>query len=152
MSLIESPTSLEAATPHGVLLVVSTLAVYLAMGGHRLLVTSLAFSFEQLPLTALPVGQGPLLEAFLRISASVLAVALAISLPIWLALLLVDLGLGLLNRVAPRLEVFFLAMPAKVLMAALVLVGMLSTAVGVLTHELQTADAWLRVMVGWFSG
>jgi flagellar biosynthetic protein FliR len=50
----------------------------------------------------------------MRLTSDMIVTGLQVSLPVVGALLLTDLTLGLLARVAPQIQVFFLGMPLKI--------------------------------------
>jgi len=54
------------------------------------------------------------LETMLKMTGQLIAAGIQMALPVMGALLLTDFTLGLLARVAPQIQVFFLGMPLKV--------------------------------------
>ena len=100
---------------------VQTLVVlFLALGGHRVFLVAFAHSYAVLPLAAFPepaLGLWPATEWILSLTGNLLAVALALAAPALAALFLADVVLGLMARVAPQIQVFFLGMPLKALLA-----------------------------------
>ena len=82
---------------------------FLAINGHLLLFSVLADSF-----TAMPVGAGAGV-AFWKTLASwggyMIYAALSLALPVVAALLITNLGLGVLSRAAPQLNIFAVGFP-----------------------------------------
>ena len=66
-------------------------------------------------------GMWPFFDLMIRVFADLLRVALAISAPVLLATFLTDLALGMINRVAPQVQVFFISMQIKPAVTVLVL-------------------------------
>lgn len=90
-----------------------TLALFFALGGHRVLLDALAESLVAVPLWGLPrVGQGSA-WALIGLTADLFSVALKLAAPVFVVLLLLDIALGLINRVAPQIQVFFLSLTIK---------------------------------------
>jgi len=87
--------------------------VFIAGGGHLLLIQALAQSFH-----AFPVGPEPF--AFLRAAqpqvwgAEIFQAGLWVALPLITLLLFVNLSLGVVSRVAPQLNVFAVGFPLTV--------------------------------------
>jgi flagellar biosynthesis protein FliR len=52
-------------------------------------------------------------EFFARILSDVFRIAVTLAFPIGLVCLLADVAFGLLNRVAPQINAYFMSMPAK---------------------------------------
>jgi flagellar biosynthetic protein FliR len=96
---------------------VQTLVVlFVAVGGHHLFLIAFADSYASLPLLTVPAPQAgflPALEWVLRLTGDVLRIGFALAAPALVALFLADVALGLMGRVAPQIQVFFVGMPLK---------------------------------------
>jgi flagellar biosynthetic protein FliR len=89
-----------------------TIVVFVQINGHHLFLSGLHDLFVAVPVGAVP--QVPLnAEALVAIVTAVFAAAIKMVLPVIAALLLADLGLAVLARVAPQLNLFTLGFPAK---------------------------------------
>lgn len=137
MAEVMVPQMEGRATPLGDLLYQFTICLVFALGGHRVYITTVAMSFELFPLTSEIAWQGGgfslFLDSVMRIGGDILLIALSISLPAQAAVFIVDVVFGLLNRVAPQLNAYFMAMPVKA-MGALMLVLISMT---MITHKLE---------------
>lgn len=111
-------------TPTATLLLYWTVVMFFALGGHRLVLMALARSYVVLPLAELPQLDGvvALVRFCIRMAGELLLMGLALSAPVLGSLLLADLSLGWLNRFAPQLNAYFVAMPFKALLGLAVLV------------------------------
>jgi flagellar biosynthesis protein FliR len=97
--------------------------LFLTLNGHHIVIETLADSLVAIPLDKFPTfsnGTWPFFDLMTRVFADMLATALALSAPIVLAAFLTDLGMGAINRVAPQLQVFFISMAIKPLVAAVI--------------------------------
>ena len=117
MAEVMVPEMEGRATPVGDIYYQFTLCLVIALGGHRVYIESIANSFDRFPILS-PVewqSQGFLnfIEAVLRMGGDVLLIAVGLSLPCVAATFIVDVVFGLLNRVAPQLNAYFMAMPVK---------------------------------------
>ena len=72
--------------------------------------------------------------------------SLKLALPIMAALMLADLGLGLLSRVAPQFNLFALEMPAKMMLGLLALALSLPVLVPRLAALFRTAPSVMTMM------
>ena len=54
-------------------------------------------------------------DVMARISGDILLVAVTLTMPVAIVCLIVETAFGLLNRVAPQVNAYFMAMPAKVI-------------------------------------
>ena len=133
-SMAESlvPQSGTRASPVADLYLQLAVVVFLALGGHRLVLAALARSYEVVPVTTFPsaAGLGALALATVEMTGQMLLVAVGLATPVLLAAVLTDLALGLVNRVAPQLNAFVLGMPAKALVGAVLVLVTLSLVAG----------------------
>jgi flagellar biosynthetic protein FliR len=97
--------------------------LFLTLNGHHIVIETLADSFVSVPLDTFPKfssGVWPFFDLMTRMFAQLLAISLALSAPIVLATFLTDLAMGAINRVAPQLQVFFIAMAVKPLVSVVI--------------------------------
>jgi flagellar biosynthetic protein FliR len=135
------PQSGTRASPTGDLYLQLAVVLFLAGGGHRLVLAALGHSYAVVPVHALPtaVGLEALAAAAIDLTGGLLAVALGLAAPVLIAAILTDLALGLVNRIAPQLNAYVLGMPAKALAGAAVLLLGLSVVAGELAAGGPTA-------------
>jgi flagellar biosynthesis protein FliR len=88
------------------------LLVFVQMNGHHIFLAGLHDLFDVVAVGSVPLVPGTA-ERLAVVSGALFAAALKISLPVLAALLLADLGLAVLARVAPQLNLFALGLPAK---------------------------------------
>jgi flagellar biosynthetic protein FliR len=95
------------------LLVVVTL-LFLAMGGHLMIVQLLAESFTRLPIAATGIGA----DGYFRVvawGAEMYAGAVLIALPALALLLVVNMIIGVMTRTAPQMNIFSVGFPLTLL-------------------------------------
>lgn len=97
-----------------------TTLIFLAMNGHLLMLQVLAESFRLLPIGTMPLGAGGF-AAFLAWSSTLFATGLLLALPLITALLIANLAMGVLARVAPQLNIFAVGFPVTLLAGFVVL-------------------------------
>jgi flagellar biosynthesis protein FliR len=94
--------------------------LFLSVNGHHMLLNGVAESFRALPLGTFTAGAG-LLDGVLVLSSRIFVIALQIGAPIVGAVLLSDLGLALLSRTIPQMNVFVLGFPIKMALGMILL-------------------------------
>jgi flagellar biosynthesis protein FliR len=118
-SRIFNPALGEGGSAFDQIFVMTATMVFLVINGHHLVLIALQKSFEVLPLISpLPFNN---LEAVMVTTSTMIATGIHLALPVMTALILADLTLGLLARVAPQVQVYFLGLPVKVAVALLAL-------------------------------
>src|SRR6202035_1192483 len=104
---------------------------YLAINGHLVLLRPLAESFQTLPIGAAHIDKNVLLSVVLW-GARVFESGLLIALPAVIALVIVNLALGVVTRAAPQLNLFGVGFTITLLCGFFVLIvglGVLMTGV-----------------------
>ncbi|MDU2066170.1 MAG: flagellar biosynthetic protein FliR [Sporomusaceae bacterium] len=96
------------------------LLVFLATNGHHLLLTALLDSFRLVPVTHVVFSKS-LAPYMVDLVAGFFAIALKISLPVLVTLLLLDIGMGILAKTMPQMNIFMVGMPAKILIGLFML-------------------------------
>jgi flagellar biosynthetic protein FliR len=90
------------------------LVIFLQINGHHLFLAGLYELFGVVPLGGATLSGGTI-EQLTALTAGVFSAAVKMALPVIAALLLADLGLAVLSRVAPQLNLFAIGLPAKIL-------------------------------------
>lgn len=99
------------------------IVLFIFIGAHRFFIGALLQSFDFMPALTFPkfsAGWSPAAELIVMMTASVFSIGLQLAAPALIALLLTDLFFGIINRVAPQVNVFFLSMPVKMIIGIIV--------------------------------
>ena len=123
------------------------LLVFVQINGHHLFLIGLMQLFELVPVgevTRLPGS----LDTLVALSSGLFSAGLKLALPVLAALLLADLALGLLARVAPQFNLFALEMPAKMLLGLTALALALPVIVPRLAALFRTAPSMMTAIAG----
>jgi flagellar biosynthesis protein FliR len=99
-----------------------TVVLFLTLNGHHFVIQAFADSLVSIPLDQFPRfshGAWPFFDLTMRVFGDMMRIALAISAPVFLSAFLTDLALGMINRVAPQVQVFFIAMQIKPMVTVL---------------------------------
>jgi flagellar biosynthetic protein FliR len=122
------------------------LLIYMAVNGHLLSLAALAESFTLLPISATPFAAKGL-SAVLTWSAAMFSTGLLLALPLVAALLIANLALGVLSRVAPQLNLFAVGFPVTIVSGFVVLALSLPLFGTALQHLFDDAFAVLRRVI-----
>lgn len=102
------------------LLIIATL-IFLGVGGHMLIIGIVLRSFETFPVGVAFVT-GDNLAAVIEWSAMIFLGGVLLALPVMVALLLVNTGVGVITRAAPSLNIFAVGFPVFFLTGYAVLI------------------------------
>jgi type III secretion protein T len=117
------PSTGSETTPMGSLFTQMTILLFFTSGGFFLFLSGMYESFRVWPInTFWPRFDPEFAHFFLTRLDDMMGLAFLLVSPILITLFLSELGLGLINRFAPQLNVFFLAMPIKSGVGLLILI------------------------------
>lgn len=101
----------------GTLLGMLAVAVFLAIDGHHVLIRALSVSLATYPLGQFATDFN--WAAFVAQSTAMFAFGLALAAPVMISLLFVDLGMAVMARSMPQLNVFVMSFSVKILLGLL---------------------------------
>jgi flagellar biosynthetic protein FliR len=120
------------------------LLMFISIDGHLMLIHALAESFRLYPVSVgmdLPMG----FDRLLRLGSDMFAIALTIALPFLAVMLLTNVVLGVLARVAPQLNIFAVGFPMTILVGLVTLFVLLPYVETPLRSALERALAvWMN--------
>jgi type III secretion protein T len=137
LSSVINPSLGEAASIFGILFTQLFMTLFFFNGGFNQLLETLYHSYQQLPPGAGITFDKAWLDLLLAQWEMLCGLVVNFALPAVAIMLLVDMALGLINRSAQQLNVFFLAMPLKSVAVLFVLMISLWASVDVITHGQQ---------------
>ncbi len=148
MSAVFNPAMSVQSSLFGLLFSQFLCALFFISGGINLHLSVLYDSYHYLPPGNSLTFNQPLLD-FIKVEWQTLYhLCLSFCLPAVLVMVLADMALGLLNRSAQQLNVFFLAMPIKSLLVLLLLIVSLPYA---LHHYLVESERLYQHVGEWFA-
>tara|TARA_B100000989_G_scaffold115369_1_gene84827 strand:+ start:347 stop:1117 length:771 start_codon:yes stop_codon:yes gene_type:complete len=108
--------------------VICSTLIFLGLGGHVLVISLLLESFMLVPIGSV-IELQQLLELTIEWSAMMFLGAILIGIPLMASLLFINIGLGIITRAAPALNIFAVGFPAMIL-AGIVLLSLSMTSIG----------------------
>lgn len=111
-SLIDPATHTQSAMMGVVLNLIAVMAFFL-VDGHHMIIRGLAYSFEQIPLG---VGLSTInIDVIIKQFGYMFIFAVMAVAPALFSILLLDVGLAVMARTMPQVNIFFVSMPLKIL-------------------------------------
>lgn len=92
---------------------VLAMLVFLSINGHHFLIMAIQKTFEIVPLDTFALSTA-MVDRLALLTSQMLLISAKIAFPMLAALLLADVALGIIARLAPQFHVFFLGLPLKV--------------------------------------
>lgn len=112
------------------------IVIFLSLGGHLLFMKAVIESYDLLPVLSLPQARPDFLamsEEFIRITGTVLLIALQLTAPILICIFVVDVILGIMSKTAPAINVWELGFGVKGVLGVVIFF----LALGVMTTEIE---------------
>lgn len=129
----------------GTALSMLALALFFALDGHHMLVRGVAYSLERVPPGSMPSNWS--LAPFVEQFGAMFIFGLTLVAPVVFTLVLVDVGLGIVSRTMPQLNVFMLGIPAKIIVGLLVFAGTLTALAPVMARVFGSVFSfWQRLL------
>lgn len=128
------------------LIVLSTL-IFVGMGGHAMVLGLVLESFRWLPIGQSLMNQDAY-GLIVRWSSMIFLGGLLLALPVMVALLFINIGLGVVTRAAPSLNIFAVGFPAMIIAGFIVLFVSMDSIGGRISWLWVQGFATLRTLLG----
>ncbi|KLU60386.1 flagellar biosynthetic protein FliR [Peptococcaceae bacterium CEB3] len=128
-------------------LVLATMLL-LATNAHYYLIAAMVKSYAYVPISpaGLPLG----IPFFVRLVSEIFALSVQLSMPVFGAMLLSDLGVGLLTRAVPQINVFSIIFAVKIIFGFILLFMAMPLFAVSISHLFNTSMDWLlQLYRGW---
>lgn len=111
--------------------------IFLALGGHHMILSSLIDSFRAMPLgDAIPTGAVG--EWFIKYTAFAFVLAVKIAAPVMLTIFLIEISMGVLARTMPQMNIFIVGFPLKIF-TGLLMVGISLPAFNLVLNKIMSS-------------
>jgi type III secretory pathway component EscT len=117
--------------------------LYVVAGGHIFFISAVMDSYHLFPPTGALPGAALLHASFLKMMLAIFVLMVKVVAPAVVVLLVSDVVLGVANRAASQMDVFFLGLALKPAVAVLVAALSLYSLAGVSREAFQGYHAWL---------
>lgn len=97
----------------GEVLFYGSIMIFIIINGHHHLINAIVTSFSVIPIGKYVVNK-PLLDLIIFMSASVFTIAVKIAAPILVSFFLIHIAEGIIAKVLPQVQVFFITQPLKI--------------------------------------
>lgn len=105
--------------------IITGIVILFATGMHHLFIRGMVETYELFPVGAIP-DTGSMAELVARAVSSAFAVGIKIAAPFLVVSVLIYVGMGVLSRLMPQVQVFLLALPLQILIGLMLLSMILS--------------------------
>jgi len=121
---VMDPTSGQQAPLIGSFLYNLAIIYFLVVNGHHILIAALFESFSRIPLDGL-IWNAALADFIVNITAGVFLVGMKIAMPVTFSVLIVNVGMGILARTMPQMNIFVVGIPLHLTIGSFMLMMLL---------------------------
>jgi len=122
------------------------LMIFFIINGHQYVIRALAFSFQIIPIGEFKASE-QLFNLIIKYSSMVFIISIKIAAPILVSFFLIHIAEGILARMIPQMQVFFVTQPLKIGIGFLLLITILPVYFYVIKNLLQDFEDKLYVLV-----
>lgn len=152
MASVLDPTTGEQTSPFGLFFQQALVTLFFTSGGFLVFLGALFQSYLVWPIGSFVPVLSPNFSAFfLTMADNLMRTAVVLAAPVVITVFVSEFGLGLMNRFAPQLNVFVLAMPVKSLVAMIVLIIYLPLLLLLFQEQFDGKDEVLAMLKGLIS-
>lgn len=128
--------------------IILAIMLLLATNAHYYLIAAMVKSYAYIPLN--PAGLTIGLDFIVNLISSVFSLSIQLALPVMGAMLIADIGVGLLSRAVPQLNIFSVIFPVKIIMGFVILMLSVPFFAQSVSHLFNTGMTWIfDLYKGW---
>lgn len=146
MATIFNPVDETSSNVLGQVIYFLALLIFFIINGHHYIIQALASSMAVVPLGADAIT-GNVLELLVKYSSAVFIIAIKISAPILVSFFLIQIGEGILAKIIPQMQVFFVTYPLKLGLGILMLTFLIPLYVQVIKNLLYEFENKMYLLV-----
>lgn len=124
MAQVMNPIEKTSGNVIGQVIYFLALMIFFMIDGHQYVIRALAYSFQVIPLGEFQANEA-LFALMIQYSAAVFIIAVKIASPILVSFFLIHIAEGILAKMIPQMQVFFVTQPLKIGIGFLLLMAIL---------------------------
>lgn len=122
----------------GAFLSVSAACILFTLDIHHLMIRGLLESYTLFPMGQMP-DSGSMAEVVVRTVLHAFDIAVQMSAPLLITILILYVSMGVLSKLMPQLQIFMIAMPVQIMLSLLILILSFSAMMTYFTNEYGTS-------------
>ncbi len=146
MATIFNPMEDSSTNVLGQVIYFLAMLIFFLINGHHYIIQALAASMTIVPLGTVAV-KGTIVELLIKYSGAVFVIAIKIAAPILVSYFLIQIGEGILAKIIPQMQVFFVTYPLKLGIGILMLALLIPLYVSVVKNLLYEFESKMYVLV-----
>lgn len=144
-AMLFDPSQSSQGSIFGNFLNIVVIVLILSFDLHLVIVKGIALSYERFPLGQLIVNYNDFINSILITISNAFSIAIRLSSPYLVASLLLYIGSGVLSKLIPQVQIFFIILPAQILLTIIV---MLFSFAGMIIWFIEQYQEYLNSLFG----
>jgi flagellar biosynthetic protein FliR len=145
MAQLVDPESGSHSSPVGNIYSLAAIMLFLILNGHHLVISALFRTFEIIPVSKLNVIETAAKVKMTTMFNNLFAIGIKLAAPSMVTLFLIEACMGIMARIAPQMNIFFIGLPVRLAVGLFILIA--SLPVFYLLFE-SVLSAWKRDITG----
>lgn len=146
MAEVFNPNSDQSDNIIGQFLYWGALMIFFIINGHHYIISSLKYSFSIVPIGKFTLTK-PVFDLIITYSASIFIIAVKIASPIIVSFFLINIAEGIISRIIPQMQVFFVTQPIKIALGILILISITPLYLYMIKNLLQDYEGKLYKLI-----
>jgi flagellar biosynthetic protein FliR len=130
----------------GEIIYTAAILIFFIIDGHHYFIQALASSFSLIPIGKFTINSS-VYELLVKYTGGVFIIAVKIASPIMVSFFLVHIAEGIIARVIPQMQVFFVTQPVKVILGFSMLIALVPIYVFVIKNMLKGYEDSLFTLI-----
>ena len=124
----------------------SSILLFFLINGHHYIITSLVYSFAVIHIGKFTINQ-PVYDLIVKYSGAVFIIAVKIASPILVSFLLIQIAEGIMSKVIPQMQIFFVAQPLLIGIGLFMLASLVPVYIYVIKYLLKGYEDNLVILI-----
>jgi flagellar biosynthetic protein FliR len=124
MASVMNPLSEDQSNVIGDLIYFMAMLIFFVIDGHHYVIRAVVASYKIVPIGKYSITE-PAYQLMIKYAASVFVIAVKIASPIMVSFFLIHLAEGIIARIIPQMQVFFIMQPVSVFIGFLLIIAAL---------------------------
>ena len=125
MAEIVDPASGSQSTPIGTFYSLVAMVLFLILNGHHLIISAVYKSFELVPVASLSIIAPAAKLKMLDLFSDLFVIGVKLAAPSMATLFLIEISTGIMARIVPQMNIFFVALPLRLGVGLLIVIAFL---------------------------
>ncbi len=134
-----------------ILMIMMATVVFLLIKGHYFIIQALIYSFKVIPLGFYPVNES-VHTLMIKYATIMFILSIQIAAPVIVAFFLIHLASGILSRVSPNFQVFFVILPLKIVVGIAIFIVLIPMYVYLFQTLLKNYELKLLEIIKYMAG